>query len=197
MATVVSCFGCGRKKITKTKSNYLPFAYLIRLSWFFLGASGPNNYLQAHQALLILLAMTPVEDIVSGMEYQTLTTIKGRPNYEIINTICRKICANAASVDLLQGGAHGHLGQVITPATYLMVTATPYNNPLNPGLQSPRLPALFPQQWDNIKAAHKRNWMSLTPLTTSTKPSNSRSSKRCKTQYSSSQPRITSPDTRE
>jgi hypothetical protein len=34
--------------------------------------------------------------------------------------------------------------------------ATPYNNPPNPGPQPPRPPEIFPQQWDHIKAAHKR-----------------------------------------
>jgi hypothetical protein len=65
--------------------------------------------------------MTTVEDIVSGMEYQDLTVINWRPNYENVNTIQRQIYANAASVDSLRGGPHGHLGQIMTPATYLMV----------------------------------------------------------------------------
>jgi hypothetical protein len=43
--------------------------------------------------------MTTVEDIVSGMEYQELTAIQGRPNYKKGNTIRRQIYANAASVD--------------------------------------------------------------------------------------------------
>jgi hypothetical protein len=34
--------------------------------------------------------------------------------------------------------------------------ATPYNNPPNSGPQPPRPAALFPQQWDAMKAAHKR-----------------------------------------
>jgi hypothetical protein len=99
--------------------------------------------------------MTSVEDIISGMEYQTLTTIKGRPNYENINTIRRQICINAASVESLRGGAQSHLGQIMTAATYLTVTATPYNNPHNPGPMPPRPAAAFPAQWDDTKAAHK------------------------------------------
>jgi hypothetical protein len=61
--------------------------------------------------------MASVEDIMSGMEYQTLTEIKSRPNYETINTIRRQIYDNAASIDSLRGGAHGHLGKIMTPAT--------------------------------------------------------------------------------
>jgi hypothetical protein len=99
--------------------------------------------------------MTMVEDIVSGMEYQDLTAINGRPNYENVNTIRRQIYANAASVDSLRGGPHGHLGQIMTPSTYLMVTATPYTNLPNPGLLRPRPAAVSPQQWEDTKAAHK------------------------------------------
>jgi hypothetical protein len=47
----------------------------------------------------------------------------------------------------------------MTPATYLPVTAiaTPYKKPPNPWPQPPQPPALFPQQCDDIKAAHKRS----------------------------------------
>jgi hypothetical protein len=107
------------------------------------------------QALLINLVMTSVEDIISGMEYQTLTAIKGRPNYENINTIHRQIYANAASVESLRGGAHGHLGQIMTATTYLTVTATPFNNLPNPGPLPPRPAAPFPAQWDDTNAEHK------------------------------------------
>jgi hypothetical protein len=98
--------------------------------------------------------MTSVEDIISGMEYNTLT-VKGRPNYENIYTICRQIYANAASVESLRCGAHGRLGKIMTAATYLAVTATTYNNPHNPGPLPPRPAAAFPAQWDDTKAAHK------------------------------------------
>jgi hypothetical protein len=100
--------------------------------------------------------MTSIGDIISGMEYQTLTAIKGRPNYENINTIRRQIYANAASDESLRGGAHGHLGQIITAVTYLTVMATPYKNPPNPGPLPPRPAPDFPAQWDDTKAEHKR-----------------------------------------
>jgi hypothetical protein len=90
------------------------------------------------------------------MEYQELTAIQGRPNYENINTIHRQIYANAASIDSQRGCPHGHPGQIMTPATYLMVTATSYNNPPNPGPLPPRPAAVPPQQWEDTKAAHKR-----------------------------------------
>jgi hypothetical protein len=136
----------------------LIYFYLISsdLASSFLGASGPNNSSYAPQALLINLTMTSVEDIISGMEFQTLTTIKGRPNYKNINTIRRQIYANVASVESLRGGAHGHLGQIMTAATYLTVMATLYNNPPNPCPLPPRPSAAFPAKWDDTKAAHKR-----------------------------------------
>jgi hypothetical protein len=100
--------------------------------------------------------MLTVEDIVSVMEYQELTAIQGRPNYENVNTIRRQIYANAASVTSQRGVPHGHLGQIMTPETYLTVTATPYNNPPNPGPLPPRPAAVFPPKWEDTKAAHKR-----------------------------------------
>jgi hypothetical protein len=100
--------------------------------------------------------MASVEDIVSGMEYQELTAIKNHPNYEAINTIRRQCYANASGVESQGGGIHGHLGQIMTPGTYLTVTATPYNSPPNPGPFPPRPAAVLPQQWEDTKAAHKR-----------------------------------------
>jgi hypothetical protein len=44
----------------------------------------------------------------------------------------------------------------MTPSTYLTVMASPYNSPPNPGPIPPRPAAVFPQQWDDTKAAHKR-----------------------------------------
>jgi hypothetical protein len=55
--------------------------------------------LKEHQALNTIFTMTSVEDVVSGIEYQELTAITGRPNYESINTIRRQIYANASSVE--------------------------------------------------------------------------------------------------
>jgi hypothetical protein len=100
--------------------------------------------------------MTSVEDIVLGMEYQELTAITGRPNYKSINTIRQQIFADALSVESQRGGAHGLLGQIMTHDAYLTVTATPYNNLPNPGPLPPRPPTVFPRQWEDTKAAHKR-----------------------------------------
>jgi hypothetical protein len=94
-----------------------------------------------------------VEDIVSGMEYQELTAIKGRPSYENVNTICRQIYANVASVDSLRGGPHGHLGQIMTPTTYLTVTETPYNIPPNPGTLLTRTTAAPPPTMGGCKGS--------------------------------------------
>jgi hypothetical protein len=45
----------------------------------------------------------------------------------------------------------------MTPAAYLTVTATPYNNPPNPGPLPPRPPAVFPHKWEDTKVAHKKS----------------------------------------
>jgi hypothetical protein len=100
--------------------------------------------------------MTSFEYIVSGMEHQELIAITGRPKYEPVNTIHRQINSNALSVESQRGGAHGLLGQIMTPAAYLTVIAIPYTNPPNTRPLTPRLHAFFPQKWEDTKAAHKR-----------------------------------------
>jgi hypothetical protein len=100
--------------------------------------------------------MTSVKDIVSGMEYQELTAITGRPHYKSINTIHRQIYDNAWSIESQRGGVHGLLGQIMTPDAYLKVTEKLYNNPPNPGPLSPCPPVVFPHQWADTKAADKR-----------------------------------------
>jgi hypothetical protein len=100
--------------------------------------------------------MTTVEYIISGMEYPTLTTINDCPTYESIHKICHQIYANASSVDSHRGGINDHLGQIMSPATYMTVSAAPFTTPPNPG-QLPRRPCnLSPHQWEDIKATHQR-----------------------------------------
>jgi hypothetical protein len=129
--------------------------------------------------------MTSVGDIVLGMEYHELTSIKVHPNYKTINTTHRKIYANASSVNSQRGCARGHLGQIMTRATYLMVTAMPYNNP----------PNHLPYSHSNGKKPRQRireQWISSTHPTTLKRPSSSRSSRQFSIRFSLNQLRTTS-----
>jgi hypothetical protein len=100
--------------------------------------------------------MTSVEYIILGIKYPIITTTNGRLTYEGINKISRQIYANALGVDSHRGSINGHLGQIMSPATYLAMSSAPFITPSNPGQLPPRQRNLFPQQWDTMKLAHKR-----------------------------------------
>ena len=60
--------------------------------------------------------------------HQTLTKIQGEPNFASLKTLGREVKANAKSVhSTLGGAAHGHLGLVLSPAQYALISATPFD----------------------------------------------------------------------
>ena len=66
--------------------------------------------------------------------FPNLTPINGEPNSDILIKLKNQLKANASSVPSnLGGGAHGHLGLVLSPATYAMVANTPFVQPAHPG----------------------------------------------------------------
>ena len=70
----------------------------------------------------------------TNFEYAELTTIPGRPNYKLLAKVKKELCTNAQTVQCnLGGGAHGHLGLVLEPAEYLLVSPVPYVRPVHPG----------------------------------------------------------------
>ena len=75
-----------------------------------------------------------VDYLKTHFEYPELTKVHERPNYELLRKIKNELKANAARVTTsLGGGAHGHLGFVLTPAEYALVSAVPYVRPGPPG----------------------------------------------------------------
>ena len=66
-------------------------------------------------------------------EYPDLTKIYGEPTYESLRLIQNQLKANACSVHTsLGGGQLGHLGLVLTPAQYAILSPRPYNQPPRP-----------------------------------------------------------------
>ena len=66
--------------------------------------------------------------------FPNLTTINGEPDADILIKLKNQLKANASSVPSnLGGGAHGHLGLVLTPQTYAMVSNLPFVQPVHPG----------------------------------------------------------------
>jgi hypothetical protein len=70
--------------------------------------------------------------------------------------IRQKIYANASSIDSHRGGITGRPAQIMSPATYLTVSAASFTTPPNPGQRPPSPGNLLLQKWEAMKAAHQR-----------------------------------------
>ena len=90
------------------------------------------------------MTSTNIDYVDTYFEFPTLTKIHGEPNYESLKTIKNELSSNATSVTSdLGGGAHGHLGLLLTPAEYAVVSPVPYVRPGHPGVLN--IPAGTPQ----------------------------------------------------
>ena len=81
--------------------------------------------------------MTTSKDVnyFNYFEHKDLTKIHGEPTYDTIKLLHDQIKANAASVrSSLGGGLYGHLGLVLSPTEYAMVSNTPFDRPNHPGV---------------------------------------------------------------
>ena len=66
-------------------------------------------------------------------EYTVLTKVHGILDYASLKLIKDELKANAASIiSDLGGGTNGHLGLVLTPAEYALISPTPYVRYLQP-----------------------------------------------------------------
>ena len=65
--------------------------------------------------------------------HRTLTRIQGEPSFSTLSLLAREIRANAMAVhSTLGGGAHGHLGLVLSPVQYANISTTPFVRPVFP-----------------------------------------------------------------
>ena len=81
-----------------------------------------------------------VEDFTNAFPTQ-LTPIVGEPTYTTLKTLKDQLKANAASMPTtLDGGNHGYLGLILSPATYATISPTVFIEPAYPG-QHPTIPA--------------------------------------------------------
>ena len=82
-------------------------------------------------------------------EFPVLTKIHGEPTYENLHALKNQLKSNAQSlVSNLGGGAHGHLGLVLTSTEYALVSDVEYEPPVHPG--SLHIPA-FTAQHESIQ----------------------------------------------
>jgi hypothetical protein len=75
-----------------------------------------------------------VEDVISSFPHPVLPSVTGEPDYHTLLAIRKMLRANARSIDTHLGGAFGHLGIIISDATYEMISPlTAWENPEFPG----------------------------------------------------------------
>jgi hypothetical protein len=66
-----------------------------------------------------------VDAIVAKFPVKSIPTITGEPDYDAINQVVQTLYGNAASLaTALGGGAHGHIGNIMTPPLYATLIAT-------------------------------------------------------------------------
>jgi hypothetical protein len=66
-----------------------------------------------------------VDDIVVKFPAKTIPYIQGEPNYASINDLVQMLYSNAASLTTTLGGRqYGHIGRIMTPILYAMLSNT-------------------------------------------------------------------------
>jgi hypothetical protein len=81
-----------------------------------------------------------VEDVILSFPYPTLPTVQGEPDYQTIHALRKLLQANAREIDIhLGGGALGHMGLIVSDASYAMIAQSTeagpklWINPTAPG----------------------------------------------------------------
>jgi hypothetical protein len=81
-----------------------------------------------------------VEDVMASFPHPVLPTVQGEPDYQTIHATRKFLQANSRAIDMhLGGGTLGHLGLIISDASYAMTSQTTNGEPrfwITP--QSPR-----------------------------------------------------------
>jgi hypothetical protein len=63
-----------------------------------------------------------VEDVIASFPHPVLPTLEGEPDYQTIHTIRKRLQANSRAIDThLDGGTLGHLGLIVSDASYAMI----------------------------------------------------------------------------
>ncbi len=79
------------------------------------------------------MATSTVDYQNTFFKHANLTKIHGEPTFESIRILQREIIVNALSVHSdLGGGAHGHIGLVLSPQEYALHSDAAYECPQHP-----------------------------------------------------------------
>jgi hypothetical protein len=83
---------------------------------------------------------TTVKDVIVILPHPILPTVQGEPDYQTIHAILKLLQANSRTIDThLGGGTLGHLGLIVSDASYAMIALeteagpTPWVSPTPPG----------------------------------------------------------------
>jgi hypothetical protein len=103
---------------------------------------------------------TTVEDVIASLSHPILPTVQGEPDCQTIHAIRKLLQANARAIDThLGGGALGHLGLIVSDASYTMLAPAKEAGPTL--LISPTAPGRAPENTDGTAAqisASRHNW---------------------------------------
>jgi hypothetical protein len=88
-----------------------------------------------------------VEDVIAIFPHPVLPTVQGEPDYQTIHATWKSLQANSRVIDThLGGGTLGHLGLIISDASYAMIAPTTDAGPTL--LISPQAPGRDPANTD-------------------------------------------------
>jgi hypothetical protein len=63
-----------------------------------------------------------IEDVISSLPHPVLPTVQGQPDYQKIHTIRKSLQENSRAIYThLGGGNLGHLGLIVSDASYAMI----------------------------------------------------------------------------
>jgi hypothetical protein len=92
-----------------------------------------------------------VEDVMASFPHHVLPTVQGEPDYQTIHDTRKFLQANSRAIDThLGGGTLGHLGLIISDASYAMIAPTMAAGPTL--WTSPQSPGRAPSNTDGTAA---------------------------------------------
>jgi hypothetical protein len=94
---------------------------------------------------------TTVADVIASLPHPVLPTVQGEPDYQTIHAIRKTLQANSRAIDThLGGGTLGHLGLIVSDASYAMIAPA---TDAGPKLWiSPQAPGRAPANTDSTAA---------------------------------------------
>jgi hypothetical protein len=92
-----------------------------------------------------------VEDVMASFPHPVLPTFQGEPDYQTIHATRKFLQANSRAIDThLGGGTLGHLGLIISDASYAMIAPEENGEPIF--WITPHAPGQTPETTDGTAA---------------------------------------------